>query len=71
MGRIINGTAPVWQLFWDLSSYPDFYSGDDAGYYALNSAALCHQAFKDTYKAFRNSFTSILKDAGLGIGIYY
>src|SRR2546421_9245469 len=21
MGRIINGTAPIWQLLWDLSSY--------------------------------------------------
>src|SRR5262249_6696322 len=28
MGRIINGTAPVGQLFWDLSSYPHGKPGD-------------------------------------------
>lgn len=54
-----------------LAFFPDFYSGEDAGYYALNAASHFHQAFNDIYKTSRNSFTSILKDAGLGIGIDY
>ena len=54
-----------------LAFFPDFYSGEDAGYYALNTAALCHQVFKETYKTFRNSFISVLNDVGLGIGIDY
>lgn len=52
-----------------LGFFPDFYSGSDAGYYAVKAAAECHQIFKAHYEQHRNSFISILLDTGLGIGI--
>jgi hypothetical protein len=54
-----------------LAFFPDFYSGEDAGYYVLDVAVRCHQAFNEIYKDFRSSFISVLKDIGLGIGIDY
>jgi len=52
-----------------LAFFPDFYSGDDAGYYALAVAAECHQAFARLYEKSRGVFSSVLLDVGLGIGI--
>ena len=52
-----------------LAYFPDFYSGPDALLYALRSAVLCHNAFKEHYAAHRHCFSTVLTDVGLGIGI--
>jgi class 3 adenylate cyclase len=54
-----------------LCFFPEFFSGKDAGYYALAAADACHTTFFNHYRAHRNSFRSVLKDVGLGIGIDY
>jgi class 3 adenylate cyclase len=54
-----------------LCFFPEFFSGKDAGYYALAAASACHATFAKHYQAHRNSFTSVLKDVGLGIGVDY
>lgn len=54
-----------------LAFFPEFYSGDDAGYFCLDSAAKCHEVFAITYKEHRHCFLSVLADTGLGIGIDY
>lgn len=54
-----------------LCFFPDFFSAIDAGYYALAAADACHATFSKHYKAHRNSFTSVLRDVGLGIGVDY
>jgi class 3 adenylate cyclase len=52
-----------------LSIFPDFYSGDDAVYWAIRAADECHDCFSEYYKENRMCFNTILKDTGLGIGI--
>jgi class 3 adenylate cyclase len=54
-----------------LCFFPEFFSGGDAGYYALAAADACHATFDKHYRAHRNSFTSVLKEVGLGIGVDY
>lgn len=54
-----------------LAFFPDFYSGHDAGYFALKSATEANEAFRRLYRKFRSSFTVILDEVGLGIGIDY
>lgn len=54
-----------------LAFFPEFYSGPDAIYYAVDAADKCHEAFASLYEESRKLFTSILKDVGLGIGIDY
>lgn len=54
-----------------LAFFPDFYSGPDAGYYAVTAAERCHSAFSAHYRASRSAFLSVLQEAGLGIGIDY
>jgi len=54
-----------------LAFFPDFFSEDDAGWYAVSAADLCHKVFQEKYKAYRTSFRSVLADVGLGIGIDY
>jgi class 3 adenylate cyclase len=54
-----------------LCFFPEFFSGPDAGYFALAAADACHAAFGSHYRARRNSFQSVLRDVGLGIGIDY
>jgi len=54
-----------------LAFFPDFFSGEDAGYNIVAVADKCHRIFYEKYKEFRTSFTSILTDVGLGIGIDY
>lgn len=54
-----------------LSFFPDFYSGSDAIYYALNSANQCNNYFKKHYDNSRTLFSTILNEVGLGIGIDY
>ncbi len=54
-----------------LCFFPEFFCGKDAGYYALAAADGCHNTFERHYRAQRNSFQSVLKDIGLGIGVDY
>lgn len=54
-----------------LAFFPDFYGGSDAPYRVVAVADACHEAFKQHYYDSRRSFTSVLKDVGLGIGIDY
>jgi class 3 adenylate cyclase len=54
-----------------LAFFPDFFSGKDAGFYSILAAERCHRAFEKRYREFRSSFTSVLTDVGLGIGIDY
>ena len=54
-----------------LAFFPDFFSGPDAGYYALLAADRCHKAFQARYHEYRSAFNSVLSDTGLGIGIDY
>jgi class 3 adenylate cyclase len=52
-----------------LAFFPDFYSGRDAGYYALKCADEAHGIFEEFYYENRKCFTAVLKDVGLGIGL--
>jgi class 3 adenylate cyclase len=54
-----------------LCFFPKFFSGPDAGYYALATADACHAVFDKHYRESRPSFTSVLSEVGLGIGIDY
>ena len=54
-----------------LAFFPDFYSGEDAGYFALKAAHDCHKVFANHYSINKHCFISILKEIGLGIGIDY
>jgi class 3 adenylate cyclase len=54
-----------------LAFFPDFYSGADAGYYAVAAADRCHASFREHYQRFRRSFSSVLTGIGLGIGVDY
>jgi len=54
-----------------LAFFPDFYSGEDAGYRAVATAERCHEAFREHYSKSRGCFVAILKNIGLGIGIDY
>ncbi len=54
-----------------LAFFPEFYSGDDAGYLAVKAADECHACFSKHYENNRSCFTTILRDVGLGIGIDY
>ena len=52
-----------------LAFFPDFYTGPDAGYYALACADEMHRIFEEFYTGSRNCFTAVLKDVWLGIGL--
>ncbi|MDR3404713.1 MAG: adenylate/guanylate cyclase domain-containing protein [Chthoniobacter sp.] len=54
-----------------LASFPEFFSGPDAGYRAISAAQEAHLVFAKRYKQHRHSFSTILADVGLGIGIDY
>jgi class 3 adenylate cyclase len=54
-----------------LASFPEFFSGPDAGYRAISAADEAHLIFAKGYKQHRRSFSTILADVGLGIGIDY
>jgi len=54
-----------------LAYFPEFFSGEDAGYYAIKSANECHKEFEKVYKKHYSSFLNILDDTGFGIGIDY
>jgi class 3 adenylate cyclase len=52
-----------------LAFFPEFYTGEDAGYLALKAASEANAAFAKRYKEFRTSFSTVLRDVGLGTGI--
>lgn len=52
-----------------LAFFPEFFSGEDAGYRAIMAALECHAVFAKSYEDHRSSFTAVSLDAGLGIGI--
>ncbi|MHB8168906.1 MAG: adenylate/guanylate cyclase domain-containing protein [Thermoleophilia bacterium] len=54
-----------------LAFFPEFYSGDDAGFRAVRAALRCHKIFEKHYQDNRSSFVAVLQDTGLGIGIDY
>jgi class 3 adenylate cyclase len=54
-----------------LAFFPEFFSGPDAAFYAIQAASRCHVMFENKYREFRTSFSAILNDVGLGIGIDY
>lgn len=54
-----------------LAFFPEFFSGNDAGYNAIATAREAQTAFSIIYHASRTSFKTILNDVGLGIGIDY
>jgi len=53
-----------------LASFPEFFSGPDAGYRAISAAHEAH-LFTKRYKQHRSSFFTVLTEIGLGIGIDY
>jgi class 3 adenylate cyclase len=72
LSEIIIGNYGVFDKFTGdgvLAYFPDFYSGPDAGLWALDCALKAHVFFAEHYKAHRHCFTSVLNDIGLGIGI--
>ena len=54
-----------------LASFPEFFSGSDAGYRIVSVAHEAHLIFAKRYKQHRCSFSTILADVGLGVGIDY
>ena len=54
-----------------LAYFPDFYSGQDAGFYCVKTANECHDVFNSIYTQHRKCFTTITKETGLGIGVDY
>jgi class 3 adenylate cyclase len=54
-----------------LASFPEFFSGSDAGYRTISAAHEAHLVFRKRYKQHRSSFFTVLTDIGLGIGIDY
>ncbi len=72
--EIIKGNHGVFDKFTGdgiLAFFPDFFSGPDAGYHALLAAQQCQEAFKSIYKSYRTSFSTVINDVGLGIGVDY
>lgn len=54
-----------------LAFFPDFYSGEDAAYNVISAAQRSHAAFEEHYRNCRQSFSPVLLNIGLGIGIDY
>ena len=74
LGNVIKDNYGVIDKFTGdgvLAFFPDFFSEDYAGLYAVTAADRCHKVFQERYKEYRTSFYSVLTDVGLGIGIDY
>jgi class 3 adenylate cyclase len=72
LGLIIVNSHGIYDKFTGdgaLAYFPSFYSGDEAGYWALKAAGECHACFERQYREHRNSFKTVPAAAGLGIGI--
>jgi class 3 adenylate cyclase len=74
LAKIIKDNYGIFDKFTGdgvLAFFPDFYSGEDAGYFAVKSAASCHSFFNEFYHNNRQLFNIISNDTGLGIGLDY
>jgi len=74
--NIVLGQHGVFEKFTGdgiLAFFPAFYTGPDAGYYALSAASQCHSFFVDHYRKSYSCFDAVLSlsDIGLGVGIDY
>jgi class 3 adenylate cyclase len=72
LSEVVRGSYGVFDKFTGdgiLAFYPTFLTGPDAGWYVLSAAAECHKQFDRHYRAARSSFTAVLSDVGLGIGV--
>jgi class 3 adenylate cyclase len=70
--NIVKSNYGVVDKFTDdgiLAFFPSFYSGDDAGLFAVRAALSCHETFRKHYIESRSSFASVPTNIGLGIGI--
>lgn len=54
-----------------LAFFPEFYSGEDAGYKAVVTASDAIDIFREHYRECRNCFRVLTANTGLGIGIDY
>lgn len=54
-----------------LAFFPEFFTGPDAGFHAVTAAHEARQIFIELYKQHRASFSSILTDVQLAIGLDY
>lgn len=54
-----------------LAFFPEFFAGNDAGYFTLRAAQQAHDLFGSLYAAHRSSFVVVSQGIGLGIGIDY
>jgi len=52
-----------------LAFFPEFFSGTDAGYHAIAVAQKALSIFEECYRRNRSSFTTILRDVNLTVGI--
>jgi class 3 adenylate cyclase len=54
-----------------LAFFPQFFSGQDAGYRVVACAHSAHAVFAELYETSYSAFSTVLLDVGLGIGIDY
>jgi class 3 adenylate cyclase len=54
-----------------LAFFPEFFSGHDAGYHAVTAAQQAISIFTDCYDRNRSSFSTVLRDVHLAVGIDY
>lgn len=54
-----------------LAFFPEFYSGDDAGYRALRTSCEAISFFYEHYRKCRKCFNVVIANTGLGVGIDY
>jgi len=52
-----------------LAFFPEFFSGSDAGYHAITVAQRAILIFEECYHRNRSSFTTVLRDVNLAVGI--
>lgn len=52
-----------------LAFFPEFFSGTDAGYHAITVAQRAIAIFEECYHRNRSSFTTVLRDVNLAVGI--
>jgi len=74
VGEIIVDNRGIFDKFTGdgvLGYFPTFYSGEDAGFFALKAAQECHACFERQYNGIPGKFVSQLDDVGFGVGVDY